>query len=177
MPVHTEPRSLTVTEPEQLKALSHPVRARILELLARDVMSAKGLSALLEMTHGKVGHHLNVLFRAGLIEIAEERPVRAVVERFYRTTYDRLRVSVGPGDENDPLKFMLRQAAMEALPHSQQPFEPLGRIYSTRMNAKRAEEFAARLVALADEFASSDETSGQIFGFVGAVYEMDIPNA
>ena len=175
MSVHTELRSLTITDSSQLKALSHPVRSKILELLSRDTMSAKGIGTLLEMTHGKIGHHLKVLLRAGLVELVEERPVRAVVERFYRTSYDRLHIQVGSDDESDPLKFMLRQAAIEALPYSDQPFQPFGRIYSARMDVERAQEFAERLVALADEFSLADGDIGPTFGLVGAVYQMDLP--
>ena len=176
MSVHTDLRSLTITDPSQLKALSHPLRSKILELLSRDTMSAKGLGELLEMTHGKIGHHLKVLLRAELIELVEERPVRAVVERFYRTSYDRLHIQVGSDDESDPFKFMLRQAAMEALPYSDQPFQPFGRIYSARMDVERAAEFAERLVGLAEEFSVVDGDTGPTFGFVGGVYQMDLPS-
>ena len=176
MPLHSEARQITLTEPSQLSALGHPVRSKILELVGREAMSAKGLADLLDMTHGKVGHHLRVLADAGLIEVIEERPVRAVVEKFYRTTYEHLHIDAGPGDAQDPLKFMLRQAALEALPHDQQPFRPTGRIYSARIDPARAEEFAHRLIALADEFAAGDQVSGPTFGLVGAVYQVDVPS-
>lgn len=139
-------------------------------------MSAKGLAERFDMSHGKVGYHLGVLSDAGLVEVTEARPVRAVVEKFYRTTYDYLHIDAGPGDEHDPLKFMLRQAAMEALPYDQQPFTPLGRFYSTRIDPERAEQFAERLVALADEFAAIDDADGRTFGLIGAVYQVDVPS-
>ena len=174
MPLHTETvKTLTITEARQLKALAHPVRAQILELLSQEPASAKVLAARMDVSHGKVGHHLKVLVDAGLIELAEERPVRAVVERFYRPSYDRLHIDVGAGQ--DPLEFMLRQAALEARPYEEQPIAPFGRIYSARMDLARAAEFAQRLVALADEFAAADQHHGPTFGFVGAVYEMNVP--
>lgn len=175
MALHTDIRTRTLTEPAQLSALGHPVRAKILELVGREAMSAKGLAAKLDMTHGKIGYHLGVLSDAELIEVVEERPVRAVVEKFYRTTYEYLHIDAGPGDERDPLKFMLRQAALEALPYDQQPFKPFGRFYSTRIDPGRAEEFAKRLIALADEFAATDDVDGPTFGLVGAVYQVDLP--
>lgn len=175
MALHTDLRAKTLTKPAQLSALGHPVRAKILELVGREAMSAKGLAAKLDMTHGKVGYHLGVLSDADLIEVVEERPVRAVVEKFYATTYDYLHIDAGPGDEQDPLKFMLRQAAMEALPYDQQPIKPFGRFYSTRIDPARAEEFAERLVTLADEFAAIDDVDAPTFGLVGAVYQVDVP--
>ncbi len=170
----SESRQLRITEHSQLRALGNPVRAQILGLLEEAPTSAKQLAAKLEMTHGKVGYHLKVLAEAGLIEVAEERRVRAVVERFFRPTFDRLHIDLEGGGAGDPLKFMLRQAALEARPHSEQPFAPLGRIYSTRMHPARAQEFARRLVELADEFGEAG-SSGIAFGFVGAVYEIDLP--
>ncbi len=175
MTLHTSLRTKTLTDPAQLSALGHPVRAKILELVGREAMSAKGLGAKLDMTHGKIGYHLGVLSDAGLIEVVEERPIRAVVEKFYATTYDYLHIDAGPGDEHDPLKFMLRQAAMEALPYDSQPFRPFGRFYSTRIEPDRAEEFAQRLIALADEFAAVDDVDSPTFGLVGAVYQVDLP--
>ena len=138
-------------------------------------MSAKGLATRLDMTHGKIGYHLGVLADAGLVEVVEERPIRAVVEKFYRTTYEYLHIDAGPGEDEDPLRFMLRQAAIEALPYGRQPFKPFGRFYSTRIDPSRAEEFARRLIALADEFAAIDDGAGPTFGLVGAVYQMDVP--
>lgn len=173
--LHTELRTKTLTEPAQLSALGHPVRAKILEVVEREAMSAKGLANRLKMTHGKIGYHLGVLSDAGLIEVVEERPVRAVVEKFFATSYDYLHIDAGPGDAQDPLKSMLRQAAMEALPYDQQPFQPFGRFYSARIDPERAEEFAERLIALADEFATVDHADSPVFGLIGAVYQVDVP--
>ncbi len=168
------PRTLVLTEPAQLKALSHPLRAQILDLLEDEPRSAKALSDALGTTHGKTGHHVGVLVHAGLIEVVEERAARGFTERIHAPTYDRLEVRV-PGTEHDRLQFLLAQAGREAAPTSEQPFDPFGRIYSVRIPTERAAEFANRLVALAEEFAEAAEPDGERFGFVGAVYRVATP--
>lgn len=170
----TVPRTLVLTEPDQLKALSHPLRAQILDLLEDEPRSAKALADALGVSHGKAGHHVGVLARTGLIEVVEERPARGFTERIHAPTYDRLEVRV-PGTEHDRLQFLLSQAGREAAPTAEQPFDPFGRIYSIRIPADRAAHFADRLVELADEFAASADPEGERFGFVGAVYKVATP--
>jgi DNA-binding transcriptional ArsR family regulator len=174
MTLHTNSRTLVITRPSQLRAIGHRVRTNILQILEQQPVSAKRLSERMEMTHGKIGYHLKVLEREGLIEVVEERKVRALTEKMFAPTFDVLHVRV-PGEKWDRLTFMFEQAAREAAPAAQQPFDEYARLYSVRMPRERAAEFAARLVALADEFAGVDAEEGQTFGFAGAVYRIDLP--
>jgi len=173
MTVHTE-REVVLTDPEQIKAIADPTRSKILQVLDDRTASAKQLAGLLGMTHGKVGHHLKVLERHHLVEVVEERPVRALTERFYGLAYDRLRVEVGGAGGTDPLRVLFEQAAREAAPAATQPFQDWRRLYSVRMPVERAAEFARRLTELADEFAGA-EANGPMFGLAGAVYAVDLP--
>ncbi len=170
MTVHTR-REVVLTEASQVKAIAHPVRTRLLTALEAEPRSAKQLAEDLDLTHGNAGHHLKVLERAGLIEVIEERPVRALTERIYAPSYERLRIEIGGGGV-DRLRFLFEQAAREAAPQAAQPFEDPGRLYSVRMARDRAEEFAARVVALGDEFAAAGEEAGEQFGFAAAVYRV-----
>lgn len=172
MAVHAD-RQLILTEPEQLKALAHPVRTRLLNALEAEPASAKQLANRLELTHGNVGHHLKVLERAGLVEVVEERRVRALTERIFAPTYDRLRIEIGEGSV-DKLRFLFEQAIREAAPQEHQPFTEQGRLYSVQMPQARAAEFAERLVTLADEFAAASAGDGPTFGFAGAVYRVNV---
>ena len=169
MPVHND-RELVLTEPAQLKALAHPVRTRLLNALEAEPRSAKQLATDLELTHGNVGHHLKVLERVGLVRVIEERRVRALTERVFAPAYDRLRIEMTHGSV-DRLRFLFEQAAREAAPEAQQPFE--GRLYSVTMPEHRAAEFAARLTALGDEFAAAESPGSAMYGFAGAVYTVN----
>lgn len=169
----TTRRDLTLTGPAQLKAMGDRTRTSILELLDDEPQSAKRLAERLGMTHGKVGHHLGVLERAGLVEVVARRPARGFVEKIYAPTFDRLHFAV-QGAEHDRLRFLFQQAAAVAAPAASQPFEPLGRLLTVRMSVERAQQFAERLVALADEFGASAE-EGERFAIAGAVYRVETP--
>jgi DNA-binding transcriptional ArsR family regulator len=167
-------RELVLTRPDQVKAIADPTRTKILQVLDDRPASAKQLAGLLEMTHGKIGHHLKVLERHGLVAVVEERPVRAVIEKLYGLTYDILRVRSAGRSDVDPLVVLFEQAIREVAPAADQPFPDGRRLYSVRMPEERAAEFAGRLAELADEFASSGG-GGPVFGFAGAVYLTTTP--
>ena len=77
---------LTLDKPEQLKALGHPLRLRVLETLgAADTehMTNRELAGRLGVDPGHLHFHVRMLLRAGLIELADtghgrEKPYRAV---------------------------------------------------------------------------------------------------
>ena len=76
---------LLVQRPEQLKALGHPLRLRILELLggSEGPLTNRELAQRLLVDPGHLHFHVRMLLRAGLIELAEggrgrEKPYRPV---------------------------------------------------------------------------------------------------
>ena len=81
------PRNVqTLTEAEALKAMAHPLRARILDALAVDGPSTvSALATRTEQAVGNVSHHLKVLARARLVEEAPEL-ARDGRERWWRLT-------------------------------------------------------------------------------------------
>ncbi len=81
-------RTLTVTDPAVLKALAHPVRQRLLNLLsADDVVTATDAAQSVGMTPSAVSHHLRQLEKYGLVVRvdpagdARERPWRMAAAR------------------------------------------------------------------------------------------------
>lgn len=66
------------------KALADPLRIRLLEALWEMPQSARELADHVDLPPDRLYYHLNHLERAGLIEIAEYRPLaRGKVERVY----------------------------------------------------------------------------------------------
>lgn len=164
---------LTLDSTKQLKAFADSTRAKILRVLEDGPASAKQLSKMLAMTHGKVGHHLKILREAGLIELVEERPVRAVTERFYGLTHDRLRFAVR---EVDRLGYLFGQASREASPASGQPFDPPGALVTVRIRSAQAHLFHKRMMELVAEFeAAADPRGDAVFGMAAAVFATDTP--
>ena len=77
---------LTIDRPEQLKALGHPLRLRVLEMLGAgeaQELTNRELAQRLGVDPGHLHFHVRMLLRAGLIELSEaghgrEKPYRAV---------------------------------------------------------------------------------------------------
>jgi DNA-binding transcriptional ArsR family regulator len=67
-----------------VRALSHPLRVRILAILEERTASPLDLSRILRAKLGVVAYHVRTLHRLGLIELEREVPVRGALQRFYR---------------------------------------------------------------------------------------------
>ncbi|WP_397568187.1 ArsR/SmtB family transcription factor [Schlesneria sp. T3-172] len=64
---------------DQLKALSEPIRLRIVDVLRHGEMTVGDIAAFLEVELVTVSHHLKILKHAGLLEV--ERDGRFMVYR------------------------------------------------------------------------------------------------
>ena len=66
--------SFTVESPEQLKALGHPLRLRVLETLGAgeaEQLTNRELAQRLGVDPGHLHFHVRMLLKAGLIELAD----------------------------------------------------------------------------------------------------------
>jgi DNA-binding transcriptional ArsR family regulator len=75
---------MTIDDPAYVKAMSHPLRVRILALLDERVASPVELAGGLDATLGTVAYHVRTLERIGLVELVRETRVRGAVEHHYR---------------------------------------------------------------------------------------------
>jgi len=73
-----------IDDPRYVKAMSHPLRVRILALLDERPASPVELSGWLGSTLGTTAYHVRTLERLGLIELVAESRVRGAVEHHYR---------------------------------------------------------------------------------------------
>src|SRR5881398_1466548 len=91
VPQKPQPRNaardvLEIERPEQLKALGHPLRLKVLQALGQSEtpLTNRELAARLAVDPGHLHFHVRMLHRAGLIERAEgagrEKPYRAVAK-------------------------------------------------------------------------------------------------
>jgi DNA-binding transcriptional ArsR family regulator len=77
-----------VTETDSvLRALAHPLRLRMLNLMWPGPMSAAELAREMDISHALASQHLRRLDAVGLVELAEERTRRGGRERRYRTVH------------------------------------------------------------------------------------------
>src|SRR5919199_157585 len=73
-----------IDDPRYVKALSHPLRVRILAMLQERTASPSELSEWLGATLGTTAYHVRALHKLGLIELADETRVRGAIEHHYR---------------------------------------------------------------------------------------------
>ena len=76
-----------ISDVETLKALSDPLRLRILELMttgADQAFTVKRLAAALEVSQTKLYHHINLLVERELIRPVGTRVVSGIIETRYR---------------------------------------------------------------------------------------------
>ncbi len=67
-----------------VKALGHPLRQRILQVLDDGVASPNEIAQRLGEPLGNVSYHVKILRENDAIELVDTRPVRGAVEHFYR---------------------------------------------------------------------------------------------
>jgi DNA-binding transcriptional ArsR family regulator len=75
-----------ITDPRYVKALSHPLRVRILALLQERTASPRELAEWLDATLGTVSYHVRTLHDFGLIELVKTTQVRGAVAHHYKAT-------------------------------------------------------------------------------------------
>ena len=82
---------IVTTNIEQARAIEDPVRAKIVELLYRQAMSADQIAnALKKSGHKKalttIRHHIEILKESGLIEIVKIEESRGAITKYYGTS-------------------------------------------------------------------------------------------
>ncbi|MFD1362760.1 helix-turn-helix domain-containing protein [Lentibacillus salinarum] len=84
---------MVIETTEQLHALSHPLRQRILSLLSYQEMTNKSIAEELKETPAKVFFHVKQLLDAELIRMTKEEQNRNIVEKYYTSTARSFRLS------------------------------------------------------------------------------------
>jgi DNA-binding transcriptional ArsR family regulator len=84
-----EPRTDGPQDPGELdegllKAISHPLRHRLLSMLDGRTASPNELARELGMPLGRVSYHIRLLADLGAIELVDTQPRRGALEHFYR---------------------------------------------------------------------------------------------
>jgi DNA-binding transcriptional ArsR family regulator len=162
---------MALTDPAQVKAVGHPVRTAILQLLHERAATVTELAAAIERPKSTVAHHVDVLLRNGLLQVVRTRKVRAIEERFYGRTARMFYVAAeaspaaaASGDFND-----FAVAASE----SAAAFEA-GKLWAfirhARLSEEQASAFWDRMAALVDEFDRLPRSGETTYGFAIGVY-------
>ena len=168
---------IALTEPAQVKAISHPLRTTILGLLHERAATVSELATALERPKSTVAHHVKVLNEAGLIRVVRTRRVRAIEERFWGRTARMFYVGVersGDGDEL-PLDFNDFEVAAGESAAAYRDGRLWGFIRHARISEAQASEFWKRMAELVAEFDQLPRSGDTMYGFAVGVYPTDQP--
>jgi DNA-binding transcriptional ArsR family regulator len=76
--------SLDLVDPRIAKALSHPMRARILVILNERVASPNEIAEMIDERLPNVSYHVRALLDLGCIELVDTAQRRGAIEHYYR---------------------------------------------------------------------------------------------
>src|SRR5690242_16893990 len=86
----------------RIKAMSHPLRASILRILADRTASPAEMARELDEDLSNVSYHTKQLLEFDCAELVSTRPVRGALEHFYRAT-ERHLIDTEEWEELDPV--------------------------------------------------------------------------
>lgn len=92
-PAADQPAVFNVTDLEQLRVLSDPLRMRVLNNLFQEPLTVKQVADRLEVPATKLYYHVNELERIGLVKVVETRVKSGIIEKYYRMTAGKIQVS------------------------------------------------------------------------------------
>ena len=146
--------TLTIDRPEQLKALGHPLRLRVLEELGAKSLTNRELAQRLGVDPGHLHFHVRMLQKAGLIELADGGQRR---EKPYRSAAKAIRVA--PELTSAGLSGGLHAAMLDEVQRAFMKFAEQGRFRGAQVTVslpldkarELLREFNANLDAAEDE--------------------------
>jgi DNA-binding transcriptional ArsR family regulator len=149
--------------PDEVRALAHPLRLRIIRVLYDGPRSNKEIATELGEDPATVLYHVRTLVRNGFLAPAGRRPgARGSVEKLYRSTGKSWRLDV---DAGLPQGARVTAAALDAFLAEVRAAGPGAQLETTRLalvlSADRREELNRRLTDLLDEFAADDDPDGE----------------
>lgn len=168
---------LALTTPAQVRAIGHPLRTTILQLLHERAATVTELASALGRPKSTVAHHVEVLARNGLLQVVRTRQVRAITERFYGRTARMFFVAPGPTASGDqmPRDFNDFEVAAQESAGAFEQGKLWGFVRHARISQERAGEFWDRMAALVEEFDHLPRSGDTTYGFAVGIYPTDHP--
>jgi DNA-binding transcriptional ArsR family regulator len=154
---------------DQVRALAHPLRLRLLELFVRQPMTTKQAAEALGEPPTKLYHHVGALERAGLVRLRETRQNRGTTEKYFEAAARRVEASPAAAAATaqdhaamgmvvfDQARTELVQALVGGLADGRRPLIATRSVL--RMSPAAAKKVAAELTALLRRLGASAERS------------------
>jgi DNA-binding transcriptional ArsR family regulator len=168
---------MALSRPGQVKAIGHPLRTTILQLLHERAATVTELAAAVERPKSTVAHHVDVLTRNGLLRVVRTRKVRAIEERFYGRTARMFHVAAEPSPAGEAMPSDFNDFEVAAR-ESAMAFEQgtlWGFIRHARISADQASQFWDQMAELVHEFDRLPRSGEIMYGFAIGIYPTDHP--
>jgi len=174
---------ITLSDPVQIRAYVHPARMAILEMLAREELSASMIARQMNTHPANLTRQIKLLESTGLIRLVEKRETGKNLEKLYRAA--ALHFTVAPADESPLSKSalvlgILRDNLTSAIHHLQTlPVEEgsapdvYGAVLALNLSAKDRERFVTKLTALVEEFSHRTQADGDLYTVNISLYPGD----
>lgn len=106
---------------DQLRALAHPLRLRMLEVFAEGPRTTKQVAQQLGEPPTKLYHHANALERAGLLRLLKTRQNRGATEKWYEAAMST--ISGRPFSRSRPMQQAISGLATVAIEQTRREVE------------------------------------------------------
>lgn len=153
--------------PDEFKAMSHPLRLRILRLCLHEALTNKEIADRLGADPATTLHHVRMLLNTGFLAVEEVRTgARGALEKPYRATGKSWVLSVSRPED----QVLGGMAILDAVRGELADTHPDDVLECTRLGVKlspaAAEELQQRLAAVVAEIAErEDDPDGDAYGF------------
>jgi DNA-binding transcriptional ArsR family regulator len=149
--------------PEEARALSNPVRLRILRLTLDQALTNKELAERLGRDPGTILHHVRALVATGfLAPEPDRRGARGATERPYRATGKSWTLDVG--DRPSAMLAMVDAFREELSEADDRDVRELSRL-GVRLRPGALEGFTNRLEGFVADLKAADDPTGEPFSF------------
>jgi DNA-binding transcriptional ArsR family regulator len=182
--IDTEPLSeRLISDVETLRALSDPVRLRILEVMTAapdETFTVKRLATELATSQTKLYHHVNTLVERELVRVASQRVVSGIIETSYRVgqrdlRLDRALLSADSSVMHDTLATFFDSARDDierglraGVITTEEDAAPEHKLFLARglgrLDAAQAADFRARLLELFEAFGATSGDGAVVSG-------------
>jgi DNA-binding transcriptional ArsR family regulator len=143
---------------QEVKALAHPMRMRILRLCAYEELTNKQLADRLGSDPGTVFYHVRMLVKAGMLEPAAVRTGESgALEKPYRSTGESWWLD-GPLEDSPPeVRFSPVQALLEELREGGLDSVERYDRFVLHLSPEDVVELERRVLAVLDEYIATDD--------------------
>jgi DNA-binding transcriptional ArsR family regulator len=153
----------------QFKALGHPVRHDIVNLLRQRPATLRQLADSLGLAKGTVAHHVQVLREAGLVSVAETRHVRGGTEHYFAL------VSAAFRHEGIRGARLLFEAALNEMADPEQETPEHTTLRHVWLPREAAETLAAEIEAYGTGIESAEAAGARPYGVLLSLFPTDTP--